>query len=101
MAYYRNHNLTIHGEVGSDVRKVVLAILIIVTVKYFSFNWVNDLTLAIFDLLGNRIITLEKSKQLSGKHQISFNGHSLSEGIYQLRFTNGHDAISKKFVIVR
>jgi len=51
MAYYRNYNRSIHGEVGSDVRKVVLAILIIITVKYFSFNWVSDLTLTIFDLI--------------------------------------------------
>jgi hypothetical protein len=41
----------------------------------------------VFNVLGEKIITLFEGRQSTGTHQVSFNGNNLSSGIYfiQLR----------------
>ena len=58
-------------------------------------------TLEIFNILGQKIETLLNKTMLAGYHEIEFNGHNLSSGIYMYRIKAGDWQDMKKMVLLK
>lgn len=70
------------------------------TIKYqipeFSF-----VTVKVFDLLGNEIVTLVNEKKLKGIYEVSFSADGLASGVYIYKLTAGNFTTSKKLIILK
>jgi hypothetical protein len=58
-------------------------------------------TLTIYNILGEKIITLVNEIQQSGYHEVLFNSNSLSSGIYLYVLRTNSDVLSKKMLLMR
>jgi len=58
-------------------------------------------TLKIYDVLGNEVATLVNEEQSAGRYQTTFNGSSLSSGIYFYRIQAGNFVDTKKLVLLK
>ncbi|MCF8412921.1 MAG: T9SS type A sorting domain-containing protein [Melioribacteraceae bacterium] len=71
----------------------------------FSLPKESNVELAIYDLLGNKILTLINSKYGIGTHTINFNpadyNKQLSSAVYIYTLTSGETEISKKMLLVK
>ena len=62
----------------------------------------NDLVrLDIYNLLGQRVMTLVEGRQTAGAYQISFDGRTLASGVYIYRLQSGKHTESKKMILLR
>ena len=61
----------------------------------------NHVTLKIFDILGNNILTLVDQELPGGMHTITFNANNLSSGIYFYRLQAGKRIIVKKLFLLK
>ncbi len=70
------------------------------TIKYqipeFSF-----VTVKVFDLLGNEIVTLVNEKKLKGIYEVGFSADGLASGVYIYKLTAGNFTTSKKLIILK
>ena len=57
--------------------------------------------LTIFDLNGNKILTLVDKKQSNGEHTIQFNASTLPAGIYLVRLQAGGEVVTEKLVVMK
>ncbi|MHC1738785.1 MAG: T9SS type A sorting domain-containing protein [Ignavibacteriaceae bacterium] len=57
------------------------------TVINFYLDNEADITLAIFDVLGNRVQSVMKERRNAGMHSVNFNGSTLASGAYFYRIT--------------
>ncbi len=68
-----------------------------------SYTLVNaiDVSLEVFDAIGNRVKNMVNSDQLPGKYQVLFDAKAarLSQGIYIIRLASGNKIFNKKLVI--
>lgn len=58
-------------------------------------------TLKIFDILGNEVITLVDENKSKGKYDIQFNAKDISSGIYIYQIKAGDIVDSKKLVLIK
>lgn len=68
-----------------------------------TFNLVEavDVSVQIFDVLGNEISTLVDQKMSSGLHQIEFIANNLRSGTYLYRVQAGNNSEVKKMVLLK
>lgn len=60
------------------------------------------LSLTVFDLLGNKIITLEDQSLLSqGIHDYTITSTNLNSGMYYIVFTTKNESITQKLILVK
>ncbi len=68
-----------------------------------SYTLVNatDVSLEVFDAIGNRVKIMVNSNQHPGKYQVLFDAKSdqLSQGIYIIRLSSGNKILNKRLVI--
>lgn len=64
-------------------------------------NVKEKITLKIFDLLGNEIITLVNDTLPSGEHEVEFVASNLRSGVYLYRLTAGNFSETKKMVYIK
>ena len=69
-----------------------------ISVKY-SLIAASDVSIAIYDMLGAKVKTIEAEKQDTGKHESQINFESLSNGVYFLKLKVGDAVEIKKFVV--
>lgn len=70
------------------------------TIK-FSIPVSQFVTLKVYDLLGNEIITLVNGKQSAGNHNVIFDGSRLVNGTYFYRLQAGNYMETKKFIVIK
>jgi predicted esterase len=70
------------------------------TIKY-STQKESFVTIKIYDILGNEIITLVNERKPAGTYAINFNGSNLPSGIYFYRMQAGNFVSTKKFVLLK
>jgi len=60
----------------------------------------SDVRLEVYNLLGEKVVTLVNTKQLAGLHQYRFSAteYGLSSGVYFVQFKTGGNIIMKKLV---
>ncbi|MCB0261099.1 MAG: T9SS type A sorting domain-containing protein, partial [Calditrichaeota bacterium] len=76
------------------------------TVISYRLSVVSDLTLAVYNLLGEKIVTLVDARQGAGRHQVRWNGRDengqpVSSGVYIYRLRAGSFVQSRKMILVR
>ena len=61
----------------------------------------SDVTLAVYNTLGQRVAVLVHETQEMGYHQVSFNGEGLSSGVYFYRFQSGRSVAAKRMILLK
>lgn len=72
-----------------------------VTKIQFSLPESRDVRLVIYDVLGRTVQTLVDESLSAGIHNVTFNGTSLSSGVYFYQIQAGGDVMTKKMVLVK
>ncbi|QQS37574.1 MAG: T9SS type A sorting domain-containing protein [Ignavibacteriales bacterium] len=71
------------------------------TVINFQIPNDGNVSLKVFDLLGNEIITLIDEHKTAGKHKVVFEAASLSSGVYVYRINAGSFSQSRKMLLIK
>ena len=58
-------------------------------------------SLKIFDVLGREVATLFSGEQGGGNYSVTFDGSTLSSGVYFYRLQAGKTSMSRKLVLVK
>ncbi|HVO76296.1 MAG TPA: T9SS type A sorting domain-containing protein, partial [Ignavibacteriaceae bacterium] len=58
-------------------------------------------TLKVYDILGNEIITLVNEEKQPGQYEIEFNAKALSSGIYFYRLQAGNYNSTRKMILLK
>ena len=61
----------------------------------------SNVSLKVYDVLGNEILTLLNEEQLAGKYEVEFNATILPSGIYFYQLQAGNFVESKKMVLMK
>ena len=61
----------------------------------------NDVSLQVYNMLGQNIMTLVNGRVEAGIHSYSFNGSNLASGIYIYRLKAGNKVITKQMVLMK
>ncbi len=61
----------------------------------------SKVTIDVFDLLGNKVVTLVNKYQTAGSYQTHFEGSNLAAGIYFYRMQAGSFQSSKKLILLK
>ena len=67
----------------------------------YSLPEESEVTLAVYDLAGRRVVTLERSRQVSGSHTATWNTAGLPGGMYFYRLQTGAVLLSRAVLILR
>lgn len=70
------------------------------TIKY-SLPEKSDVTIKIFDVLGNEVSTLLNATQDAGSHEVDFNASELASGMYIYTLKAGTVSLSKKMMLLK
>lgn len=71
------------------------------TIIEYSIPKQSFVTLAVYDLLGQKILVLVNEEKQAGTYQIEFNGLNLASGIYFYRMESDKFIEIKKFVLIK
>ena len=69
-------------------------------IKY-SIPQMSEVTLKIYDVLGNEIATLVNEEKPAGEYEVEFDGTELPSGIYFYQLTAGSSIETKKMVLLK
>jgi len=61
----------------------------------------SQVTLAVFNTLGQQVAVLQSGEQEAGYHEVKFDGSGLSSGVYFYRLRAGEFVESKQFLLLR
>ena len=64
-------------------------------------NEVGFVTLKVYDVLGNEIVTLVNKELLAGEYEVEFDGSSLTSGIYFYTLRTGNFTNTKKLILLK
>jgi hypothetical protein len=71
------------------------------TIIRYELPEAGNVALKVYNILGEEVITLVKGKVSAGKHEIIFNGNTLSGGIYFYKLIAGKFMQTKKFILLK
>ncbi len=71
------------------------------TTIQFSLPQAGNISLKIFNLLGEEVKTLVNDFKQSGKHSVQFNANNLASGIYFYRIQAGNFVETKKMILIK
>ena len=72
-----------------------------VTSISFSLAVPDHAVLAVYDLLGRHVATLVDEALLAGRYQVSFDGGTLSSGLYIYRLTAGERQVARRMLLLK
>ncbi len=72
-----------------------------VTKIRYSLPHLSDVTLKVYNVLGQKVITLVNEQQSAGNYEVSFDGTNLSSGIYLYKIRAGEFSFVKKMILLR
>ena len=61
----------------------------------------QNISLVVYDVLGNEVAVLVNEEKPAGEYEIKFNGGSLASGIYVYRLKTNRKIISKKMILLK
>lgn len=61
----------------------------------------SSITIAVFDLAGRRLTTLEHSVQNAGKHELTWKPSGLAQGLYFCQMTGGGVTMARPLLILK
>ncbi len=62
---------------------------------------VMDVRIAVFDMLGREVAVLVNERKSAGSHTVTFDGSTLSSGVYLCRLTAGNHTLSRKMTLMK
>jgi hypothetical protein len=76
------------------------------TVISYALERPGDVTIAIYNILGQRVRTLREGRQLAGGHQVTWDGRSrqgneVASGVYFYKVRNSPASQTKKMILLR
>lgn len=71
------------------------------TTIQFSLPQAGNVTLKVYNLLGEEVRTLFEDYKQAGKHSVQFNANNLASGIYFYRLQTGSFIETKKMILLR
>ncbi len=72
-----------------------------VTKINFSIPQTEEVTLKVYDLLGNEVATLINGEYSAGNYKVTFDGSNLSSGVYFYTLKAGSISATKKLVLMK
>ena len=67
----------------------------------FELNKAQDVSLVVYNLLGQKVLTLVNDRLESGQHRINLNASNLASGIYMYRLTTNSQSLTKKMTLIK
>jgi len=67
----------------------------------FQLSAISNVTLKVYDILGNEITTLVDMRLNAGKHKVEFDASKLASGVYIYNLTAGSYTDSKKMLLLK
>ncbi|MHC1736726.1 MAG: family 10 glycosylhydrolase [Ignavibacteriaceae bacterium] len=67
----------------------------------YSLEFRGEVSLRIYDILGNEVARLVEEKQEAGRHEVSFDGSRLPSGVYFYELRAGSYVSTKKMVLLK
>ncbi|AXJ00409.1 Por secretion system C-terminal sorting domain-containing protein [Cyclonatronum proteinivorum] len=67
----------------------------------YTLNASSDVRLDVFNLMGQRVASLQDGFQQAGTHTVSFDGSQLSSGVYVYRLQAGGQTLTRKMTLVK
>ena len=67
----------------------------------YSIPQEGDVTLKIYDVLGNEVATLVSEEKPAGVYEVEFNAGNLSSGIYLYKLTAGNFIQTRKMILIK
>jgi hypothetical protein len=67
----------------------------------YSLPRTEDVTLALFDLLGREVLIIKSGLQSGGLHSVTVNGSNLASGVYFCRLIAGQLTSTLKLIIAK
>ena len=67
----------------------------------FNVPSISDVTIRIYDVLGNEIKTLVNQEKTAGTYEVEFNSEGISSGIYLYKITAGDFIQTKKMILLK
>jgi len=71
------------------------------TVIQFTLPRRSEVQLEVFNVLGQRVVTLEEGELEAGPHQVVFDGANLASGVYLYRLKTADQVATKKMVLLK
>lgn len=71
------------------------------TTLNFSLNAAGDYTLAAFNLMGQKVATLDQAYAQAGTYTLSWDASDLSSGIYLIKLVAGNQIATQKVVLLK
>ena len=72
-----------------------------VTTISYSIPQRSNVTLKVYDILGNLVNTLVNGYKDKGRYKVNFNGSKLSSGVYLYRLVAGRFTDTKKLILMK
>jgi len=72
----------------------------VTTIKYDIVK-VEDVKLAVYDILGREAATLVNTRQQPGSHEVNWNASGFASGIYFYTLTSGNFTAAKKLILLK
>ncbi|GAB5408273.1 MAG: hypothetical protein BalsKO_06380 [Balneolaceae bacterium] len=67
----------------------------------YSISKAGNVTLEVFDLLGQRVVTLVDGIQTIGEYDLSFDASNLTSGIYIYRITSSGQTLTRRMTLIK
>lgn len=67
----------------------------------FSVQQAGNVTMSVYNLLGQQVATLVDQKMQAGSHSVTFDASALSSGTYIYRITSGDFVQTKKMMLIK
>lgn len=67
----------------------------------YSIGESGNVSLKVFNVLGEEVAELVNREQSAGNYEITFNGEGLAGGIYFYRLASGNNVLTKKLVLLK
>lgn len=67
----------------------------------FSIASADQVSLAVFNILGQKVATIVNGRLNAGSHSVNFNASSLSSGVYIYRLDTSQGSLSKRMLIIK
>ena len=67
----------------------------------FELNKAQDVSLVVYNLLGQQVLTLVNDRLESGQHRINVNASNLASGIYMYRLITNSQSLTKKMTLIK
>ncbi len=71
------------------------------TIIIYILKEKDKVTLDVYNILGQRVVSLINDIQSEGKHSVNFDGSNLPSGIYIYKLTGTNFSISKKMLLIK